>query len=113
MRGRRIALSVVVALAAMTRVAAGDPTYLHLKTPSTVQTDGGTNLRLPPGYFLDEDTHSKLDAEMRRLQGVETQLQAENKHLRGTLNSWQPGWIVLVSAVVGGIALGGFVVHKL
>lgn len=107
----RIILAALILVA--TSRAAADPVHLHMRTPSTVTTDGGSTLQLPPGYFLDEDSYSKLDNEVRRLQGQETRLVAENGSLRKTLSSWQPGWVVVASAVAGGIALGFYVHSKL
>jgi hypothetical protein len=109
----RVIVAAVVILA--TTRAAADPVHLHLhmRTPSTVTTDGGTTLKLPPGYFLDEDSYGQLDTEMRRLQEQETRLGAENRSLRKTLSSWQPGWLVVAGAVVGGVALGFYVHSKL
>jgi hypothetical protein len=104
----RVILAAIVILA--TTRAAAEPVHLHMRTPSTVTTEGGTTRQLPPGYFLDEDSYSKLDTEMRRLQEQETRLGAENRSLRGTLSSWQPGWLVVVGAVVVGATLG-FYVH--
>ena len=51
----------------------------HITTPSTVHTDGGTDLRLPPWYFLDEPSWGKLDAKARRLQDQETRLGARTR----------------------------------
>jgi hypothetical protein len=112
MRGRvRILVAAIVLLG--TARATAEPINIHIETPSTVHTDGGTDLRLPPGYFLDEGTHQKLDTEMRRLQDTETRLSAENTSLRSTLKGWQPGWIVLVVAAAGGVALGFYAGSKL
>ena len=99
-----IATTALVVLLA-TRVAA-DPTPaepLHLKTPSSVQTDGGTSLRLPPGYFLEEPVWNQLDAELKRLQERETRLDAENKSLRASAKEVSFGWYVL-----GGVAVACF-----
>lgn len=112
MSARRVALTAIIALGAMSRAAA-DPTNLHLQTPSTVHTDGGTDLRLPPGYFLDEGTHDKVDLEMKRLQDAETRLKAENTSLRKTVSDWQPGWYTLAIAIAGGVALGWYANSKL
>ena len=107
----RVILAALIIVA--TSRAAADPVHLHMRTPSTVTTEGGTTRQLPPGYFLDEESYSKLDTEVRRLQEQETRLGAENRSLRGTLSSWQPGWLVVVGAVVGGAALGFYVHSKL
>ncbi len=80
----------------------------HLATPSTVQTDGGSNLRLPPGYFVDEPTQTRLDAEMRRLQEREVRLDAENKSLRKSAKSISFGWMTLSTVFVLGIAAGAY-----
>lgn len=82
---------------------------LHLQTPTTGKTDGGTDLRLPPGYFFDEPTHTTLDAEMRRLQERETRLAAENKSLRSSAKGISFGWYALAGALVTGFTVGVFV----
>jgi hypothetical protein len=114
-RSRRVALCAAVALGAMGRVAAGDPTppiNLHLLTPSTVHTDGGSDLHLPPGYFLDEATRGALDIEMKRLQDAETRLTAENTSLTASVG-WAPGWYTLAVTLAAGIALGWYAHDKL
>ena len=119
MTARRVAVSVVVALAVMTRVADADPTdppapvNLHIRSPSYLVTDGGSDLRLPPGYFLDEPTRDRLDAEMRRLQELETRLTAENATLSKGVSGWQPGWVSIALTFAGGMALGAYIVHQL
>lgn len=104
--------AIVVALS---RGAYGDPspTYLHMRTPSHVVTDGGSDLRLPPGYFLDEPTHDKVDAEVRRLQDAETRLTAENQSMRKSLDGWQPGFYTLAIAAASAIVLGWYAHDKL
>lgn len=60
---------------------------------------------VPAGRFLDEPAWQTLDTEIRRLQTAETRLTAENKSLRGSLSTWQPGWrTMLVTFVVGAAA---------
>lgn len=117
--GRTLTIAFLVAL---TSKAFGDPltpspdpappkpltSYLHLRTPAHVLTDGGADLRLPPGYYLDEPTWGKLDTEVRRLQDSETRLNAENKSLKTSLSGWQPGWWTLAGAVAGGLAIGWY-----
>ena len=107
----RVLIAAIVIVA--TSRAAAEPVHLHMRTPSTVTTEGGNTRQLPPGYFLDEDSYTKLDAEMRRLQEQETRLGAENRSLRGTLSSWQPGWIVVTVAIASGVALGWYVNSQL
>ncbi len=110
---RRVALLVFLS-PLLARTAAGDPAGpLHLETPSSVQTDGGTSLRLPPGYFVEERVWSDLDLEMRRLQDAETRLTAENTSLRGAAAGWQPGWVTLTVTLAAGIVLGAYIDHKL
>lgn len=105
------ALAIAMALAASAPgPARGDDqsVVLHLKTPSSARTDGGTNLRLPPGYFLDETSWAKLDAETRRLQERETRLKAENESLRKSARSISFGWYALAGAFVLGASLGAY-----
>lgn len=82
---RRLVVVAALATALAAREASGD--IYHFKTPSTVTTDGGATLRLPPGYFLDEEKWAQRDAEMRRLQEQETRLKGENRSLRGSASA--------------------------
>lgn len=82
------------------------PLNLHMRTPSHVQTDGGADVRLPPGWFLDEGSYGTLDTEVKRLQDAETRLKAENGSLKKSADGWQPGWYTLGVAVATGIVLG-------
>src|SRR5690606_35940971 len=99
--------AIVVALSA--RVAA-DPIY-HLKTPSSVTTDGGTNLRLPPGYFLDEDTWAKRDAELKQAQEDAIRFKAENVSLRQSATETF-GWKAIGCAVAFGL-VSGVIAYKM
>jgi hypothetical protein len=76
---------------------------LYIQSASTCKTDGGSDLRLPPGYFLDVDLWKKLDLEVRRLQEAETRLKGEKTELEKT-----PGTTSTV--VVTGALILGFVV---
>lgn len=110
--------ATAVVLAALCAPAYGDlapaPSgFLHMRSPSTLKTDGGSELRLPPGYFLDEPTYDKLDAETKRLQDAEVRLTAENKSMRQSLSGWQPGWYIIAGFVVSGVALGWYLRDKL
>ncbi len=108
------ALVLAAARAAADPATAEAPPPTHLASSSAVHTDGGSDLRLPPGYFLAEPTWLRLDAETRRLQDAETRLRAENTSLRASAaTGWQPGWYTVVLAVSGGIALGVYLDHKL
>lgn len=116
MRRRAFAIAAVIVL---TSPEANGDVYvprlgeiLHLQSSTTGRTDGGTDLRLPPGYFLDEPTFQAKDVEMRRLQEAETRLKAENDSFRKTQKEWQPGWKLMMSALVIGIAGGVYVRSK-
>lgn len=101
LRGRAGLIATVVALYAIvgTCQARGEP--IRLLTPSTVVTDGGSELRLEPGVFLPEPDFQKLDDELRRLQVQETRLTAENQSLK---ESMTPSWYFYVGAFVAGAA---------
>lgn len=113
-RPRRIAIACAVVAAFASRVAAdpAPPVLVHLASGSHVVTDGGSDLRLPPGYFVDEPTWQRLDTEVKRLQDAETSLTAQNTSLRASTSGWQPGWKVLVGALVIGIAAGVYADRK-
>lgn len=101
MRNRRLAVVTALLVTLAAREASGD--IVHLKTPSSVVTEGGSTLTLPPGYFLDEQTWQERDLEMRRLQEQETRLVAENKVLRESSDF--PPWASVALGAVG-IAIG-------
>jgi hypothetical protein len=105
--------AIVLAAASGTAYGEPSPSTLHMRTPSTLTTDGGTTLHLPPGYFQDEPTHDKLDAEIRRLQDQEVRLTAEGKSLRASLGTWQPGWLTLAATIVVGGAAGWYLHDRL
>ncbi len=86
---------------------------LQLLSGSVVETDGGSDLRLPPGRFLTEPVWSKFDAEIRRLQNAETNLTAQNKSLQAALGGWQPGWWTLLTMACGAGAAGWWLHGKL
>lgn len=89
----------------------GGAGYLRLRSAARVQTDGGSDLRLPPGYYLDEDNYARIDREVRRLQDQETRLAAENRSLRSSLAGWQPGWRTLAVTLILG-TVTGFYLHS-
>lgn len=78
----------------------------RLKSPSTLTTERGSVLQLPPGYFLDEPTWLRRDAELKAAQDRVTLLKAENESFRkdAAKFSWAP---VIGSAIslVGGVLL--------
>lgn len=105
-------LRVVAALVFLSplsgRDAASDPPT-HIRSASTVRTDGGSDLRLPPGYFVDEPAWTVLDGEIRRLQEAEVRLGAENKSLRKSASATPAGWgalVLVTGAIAGGVMLG-------
>lgn len=110
MRVRKTLTLFVLVLVA--REASGD-VNLRMRTPSHLVTTGGTQLDLPPGYFEDEPTHDKLDTEVKRLQTAETRLTAENKSMKQSLATWQPGWITLAGTLLVGLATGFYLERKL
>lgn len=107
MRKRHAALMLTIILAS--REAGGEP--VHLKSPSKVETQAGSKLELPPGYFFNEAEKAALDVEMKRLQEREIRLDAENKSLRASADEISFGWYALGTAIVAGFALG-YVVTK-
>lgn len=117
-----IALTALI-IALASGVAHGDPAppdpapapsgFLHMRSPSTVHTDGGSDLKLPPGYFMDEPTYDKLDAETKRLQDAELRLTVENKSMRQSLAGWQPGWYLLAGFALTSLAAGWYLHDKL
>lgn len=117
---RKRPLVVVAVLLLATRAAAGDPVVtepappgvLSMRHPTVLEVPSGKRLELPPGRFYPDPDFTKLDAEFRRLQDVETRLTAENGSLRSSASGWQPGWktilTVAVTAFVGGISATHF-----
>lgn len=86
---------------------------VQLLSPSVVETDGGSHLRVPPGWFLADEVWQRLDAETRRLQDAETRLTAENRSFRASSATWGPSWWIIVAAVAGGASLGWYARGKL
>lgn len=107
---------IVLLLAALTRPAGADDasdgdieSAIRIKSSSTLTTDGGSTLRLPPGYFLPDDRWSMLDAEVRRLQEQSIRLQAENASLKEAAKAAQPpvsGWTVAAGLAVAAVTVG-------
>lgn len=109
MRARRLAAAVLL-VAALHSETAADPIY-HFKTPSTLKTDGGSELRLPPGYFLDEQKWQERDLELKRAQEARTRLTAENASLRKSISEGGSARFYIVTFAVG--ALTGFVGYQM
>lgn len=107
-------------------VASGDdappPGVTLLPRPDTVLVTGFGVIRMPNGfdYFVPQGSHilqpeaySELDLEMKRLQDAETRLLAENRSMRETASSWQPGWKTLTLTFVAGLVGGAYIYSKL
>lgn len=121
---RRIAIAIAVGVLLASASAAADPDptsppavpiltdWLHFNTPAHVVTDGGADLRIPMGYFLDEPTWAKREVELKRLQDAETRLTAENTSFRASASSWQPGWVTAAIVFAGGLASGWYIYAK-
>ena len=60
-------------------------------------------LALPPGYFLDEPTWTKRDAELKLAQDLNTRLKAENDSFRKSANAF-PLLPVTIASGIGVIA---------
>lgn len=109
-------LAFMLFLAAFGARAAADPTpvctdaipcHLRMRDATTLTKPDGVQYLLPPGHFYDEPTWQGLDSEVRRLQDSDTRLKAENQSLRGSLASWQPGWLTITTAfLAGAVAVG-------
>ena len=84
--------------------------FLHVRSKSHLTTDGGSSVDLPPGYFVDEPGWTALDTSFKSNQDDITRLNAENQSLKTSMSGWQPGWKLLVGAVVLGV-VGGWELH--
>jgi hypothetical protein len=109
MMRRRLFVAAALATVLAAREASGD--IYHLKSPSQLKTEKGSELKLPPGYFLDEKTWQERDLEMRRLQEQETRLGAENKSLRNSLRESGSTRFYIVTFAVG--VFTGFVGYQM
>ena len=83
----------------------------HIKTPFRVISEGGTDIKLPPSYILDEPTFDYLDSELKRLETQENRLTVENKVLKDKENSRH--WTYIFVMFAAGAAAGVFVGSKL
>lgn len=97
MRSRRLFLATACLVTLIAREARAD--IYHVKSPSTLTTEKGSELKLPPGYFLDERTWQERDLELKRLQEQEARLKAENKSLRASASS--PTWLTVTTSAIG------------
>lgn len=111
MRGFIIVLALVL-LAPRAAAGEGNPCPdpgCRIKSPSTLTTERGSVLKLPPGYFLDEPTFDRRDAELRDAQDRVTRLLAENDSFRkdAAKFSWAPvlGGAITVVGLVSGVLI--------
>lgn len=104
----KLALAAALGISSLLLAPSAAAKPLRLHSASSMKTDGGVDLRLPPGYFLTEPDWDKLDKEVRRLQDAETRLSAENKSMRKSLDSG-PGWgtlVITITALSLGVVIG-------
>lgn len=111
MRHPRVMFAIALAGVLATREAAGDIT--HLKSPSHVETQKGSKLDLPPGYFLDEQTWQDRDAVLKKAQDDATRFKAENDSLRKTSNSGSTDTRFMVITFAIGVFSGYVAYHAL
>jgi hypothetical protein len=102
----RIVVAVALATVLSAREASGE--IYRIKSPSTVVTEKGSTLKLPPGYFLDEEAWRERDERLKQAENDRTRLKAENQSLRKSAGDYP--WVA--TGVVGafGVALGVFLV---
>lgn len=103
---RRLHLAIALAAILSAREAYGDDIY-HIKSPSTLETQKGSKLSLPPGYFLSEDAWRERDEALKQAENDRTRLKAENDSLRQSASS--PAWRTALVAAVVGLVAGGAV----
>lgn len=101
MKRKHLMLGALLLLAA--RDAYGDECPdpgCHIKAPSTLTTQKGTVLTLPPGYFLDEPTFSKRDEELKLAKTLNVRLKAENDSLRKSAKDSTSPWVPIIGGLV-------------
>lgn len=116
MRARSCAVVIAVLLASA-RVAAGEPAPSTQTLVQTVEprllckppAPSTTCITLPPGRFLDEGSWQSIDADKRSVDDALTRALAENKSLRASAATYRPGWVVITSTLITGIALGIYI----
>jgi hypothetical protein len=96
-----LAIALVVALPTS---AIGEP--LRLNTGATCTTRSGTELTVEPkSVVVTEQDWIFLDQEIRRLQGQEIKLRAENERLIELDSPW-PAWYTIAITFAVGTAAG-------
>lgn len=95
--------AVLLVLVATARADEPETEIVRTHSPATCRTDGGSDLRLPAGYFLPEAKFSELDASLKTLQDAQTRLTAENTSLRASASerSWAWAWAGAAGLVAG------------
>lgn len=109
MTRRRMFVVAAFAIVLSAREASGD--IYHLKSPSTLKTEKGSELKLPPGYFLDEETWRERDEHMKKLEEDRTRFRAENESLRKSAHEGMSIPFATMVFVVG--AFTGFVSYQM
>lgn len=112
-RGIRLVVFIVVSLiliAGMPEVAADDGHIVTKEVTEICHLDKVTCTVLQPGHFLNEQTYTKLDIEMRRLQDQETRLKAQNDSLRSSANDVP--WLPIALSLGAGLILGTYLGTK-
>lgn len=88
--------------------------HLRLTTRDGELVVGDARVTIPVGaHVLDAPSWDLLDAEMRRLQELETRITAENRSLRETASSWQPGWRTMAITLAVGLAGGAYAYYRI
>lgn len=109
-----VLLASTGAAADTTTILPESQTPIRAHEPAQVCIRGAVPARcadVPPGVYVPEGRWEALDVEMRRLQDQETRLSAENKSLRESAGSWQPGWYTLTATLLTGL-VGGWYLHE-
>lgn len=109
MRSRRSCVVVAILVILAAREASGE--IYHLKSPSQLKTEKGSELKLPPGYFLDEETWRERDERMKKLEEDRTRFKAENESLRKSARDGMSIPFAVGVFVVG--AFTGFVGYQM
>jgi hypothetical protein len=72
--------------------------------------DGPRIFGLPIGsHVLTPPSWQRLDEAYRKLEEDRTRITAENDSFRKTMQSWTPGWKIVLSTLIVGIAGGVYV----
>lgn len=90
----------------------GDPVnVVNVAEPFHAVLDSGPSMHFAPSFVVPTAVWAKIDAEMIRLQTVETRLTAENTSLTASTAAAGPGLgtiALIAAALVAGIAAGHY-----